>query len=270
MRHDIDTRSLRIALVCIFWGLVMLGSAIAWRCNAYASPPVIDGAVLAGSAHDDVADPPNATSSPSRNGATTASTLPSGWPVNEPPTRAERRLIEVAANHCPLASARHLPPRRALLYLRLEQDAGIPEHLRGISIASACIESAYQVDDVIGDGQRAAGVMQLHELLASHCGPTYARHSPPWSVRCYLHHVARVAKKWANPRLCGPNGRHGRAVWPDVWTLAEAKVAGGNRRYPGCAAQSRHALLLGDWSRRVQRMIAHEKRHAMSCEAEGL
>lgn len=172
------------------------------------------------------------------------------------PTDEERRLVEVAAHRCELASSRFFRAEVALAFLRLEEAAGIGEDhpLRGVTLSAWCGEASYGVDDEVCrrgacDGGKARGVMQMHENYARRCvglGPDDARTPavdtvrdvPQLAVECALSQVVRIFESRAQTLTCRSEAER--------WSAAQVWFARGAR--PGsCRVVSGHVARLLTW-----------------------
>jgi len=164
-------------------------------------------------------------------------------PLYDPPTEEERRIVEYAVNNCDNAAARYAKPFVMLELVRVEEDYGIPEELRGVTLAAWCGEAAYQLDAVVGDGGAAIGILQLHRHLASLCGDPELRHDPIASAQCWLHHLRRIHKK--SSRMCRPK---------NAWKAAELWLSqGGQKSGYSCKRVSSHVARLELWHRALAR-----------------
>lgn len=213
------TRQDFATLTLLGW-LALATMLLVARCDARAAPPTIGPL----EAPEVVEEPPEADTGLCD------------------PTVAESRIIADA--RCSLAGPRRLRADVALAMLRVEERAGIPTELRGLTLATWCAEAAWGVGDEVCrsgpcDGGRARGPLQLHAGYARLCaGLPYAgsatpevdaiRDDPELAAECYLAQVVRVAKK--SPSSCR-------------WTFAEAWVARG-RRPESCEVVSGHVRRL--------------------------
>jgi len=162
-------------------------------------------------------------------------------PLYDPPTEEERRLVETAVYHCDNAAARYAKPYVMLELLRTEEEFGIPPELRGVTLAAWCGEAAYQLENVVGDGGRAVGILQLHSDLTGFCGALDLRHDPIASAQCWLWNLRRVFDK--AKRRC-------RAK--DAWKAAELWLSqGGQKSNYACRKVSSHVARLEQWQRRL-------------------
>jgi len=163
--------------------------------------------------------------------------------VYDPPTEEERRLIEHAIHHCDKAAARFGKPFWKLELLRLEVDYGIPDELRGVTLAAWCGEAAYHLDGVVGDRGFAIGILQLHPHITRLCGSVDLRHDPLASAKCWLWNLNRVYAKAA--RRCRAR---------DAWKAAELWLSqGGLKSGYSCTMVSGHVARLERWHRAMDR-----------------
>ena len=164
-------------------------------------------------------------------------------PLYDPPTEEERRIVEFAMYHCDNAAARYAKPFVMLELIRVEQDYGIPDELRGVTLAAWCSEAAYQLDAVVGDGGEAIGILQLHPQLASLCGAPDLRHDPIASAQCWLWNLRRIHEKAS--RMCRPK---------NAWKAAELWLSqGGKKSGYSCKRVSSHVARLQQWHRGLAR-----------------
>jgi len=212
----------------------ILAGGLVNGCHAAAAPPVIGELAI-----------PDAIEAP-------PVTLPIAEPGPADPTPEEARLVDMASR-CRLSS--RLRPVVALGMLRVEELAGVPPELRGVTLAAWCGEAAYGLGDEVCstgpcDGGRARGPLQLHAGLARMClGLPYAgratgavdtlRDSPTRSVECFLAHVERMRARG----LCGGS-----------WAYAEVWVARG-RRPSSCLEVSGHVARLRRWALEFRRGV---------------
>ncbi|TNF36619.1 MAG: hypothetical protein EP329_05015 [Deltaproteobacteria bacterium] len=164
-------------------------------------------------------------------------------PLYDPPTEEERRIVEYAMYHCDNAAARYAKPFVMLELIRVEEDYGIPDELRGVTLAAWCSEAAYQLDAVVGDGGSAIGILQLHPQLASLCGNPDLRHDPIASAQCWLWNLRRIYDKAS--RRCRPKR---------AWKAAELWLSqGGQKSGYSCKRVSSHVARLEQWHRGLAR-----------------
>lgn len=169
-------------------------------------------------------------------------------PLLDPATDEERRWIEVAMYHCDTAAPRYAKPFLMLELLRIEREFGIPDELRGVTLATWCGEAAYQVGDIVGDGGAAVGIFQLHPPITRLCGSPDLRHDPIASAHCWLWNLERV---YAKARRRCPT-KH-------AWAAAELWLSqGGLKSNYSCTRVSGHVARLRVW----QRLLARDERLA--------
>ena len=163
----------------------------------------------------------------------------------DPPTEEERRLVEVAVYHCDNAGARHAKPYVMLELLRTEEEFGVPSELRGVTLAAWCGEASYQIEDVVGDGGAAVGILQLHPELTQFCGSPDLRHDPIASAQCWLWNLRRIHAKAR--RRCP--SKH-------AWRAAELWLSqGGAKSNYACERVSSHVARLDVWRQILDREV---------------
>ncbi len=211
----------------------------------YGPPQLLSAAVNAAPASDAVTSLPAATA----DGHTaTASVTVSP----DRPTSYEHDLLEVAIHHCENAGPRHAKPELMLKLLRLEEAAGLPEHMRGVTLAAWCGEAAYGVDNIVGDGGRAEGILQMHTLITRLCGPIELRNDPVQTAECWLWNLKRVRKKAV--RRCGERRS---------WKAAELWLSqGGKKSKYSCKNVSGHVARLERWQGELRRRERRGLRYA--------
>ena len=114
--------------------------------------------------------------------------------------------------------------------LDVEEHAGVPAHLSGMTIAAGWHESKFAPWVIAGvkrgDGGRAAGMLQMHSMLRRHCGledvPAcgVGLTSPRAVAWCWLGRIVEVL----------PKARRKCPGW-DPWVVAWAWVAQGPQGY---------------------------------------
>jgi hypothetical protein len=170
-------------------------------------------------------------------------TLDQMTPLYDPATDHERALLYAAMHNCDNAAARYAKPFLMLELLRVEADAELPDEMRGILLAAWCGEAAYQLDDIIGDGGRAVGILQMHTNLTSKCGSLELRTDPIASAKCWVHHLARIQRK--SVKRCGKKRS---------WKAAELWLSqGGTKSGYSCKLVSGHVARLERWHRGLRR-----------------
>lgn len=160
----------------------------------------------------------------------------------QPPTLAERAIVEHAIRYSPLTIERFRDPFALLEVLRIEThpDIRVPDEFRGSTLAVSYRESVWATG-AIGDGGRAKGWAQMHRWHHKACN-FFDRSSPTGSMRCWLMRVRDTYRKkvWPRCRREGRlaalrDGRHfdpeatKRAAWIASWRWV---AKGGN--FPGC------------------------------------
>lgn len=169
-------------------------------------------------------------------------------PLLDPATDEERRWIEVAMYHCDTAAPRYAKPFLMLELLRIEREFGIPDELRGVTLATWCGEAAYQLGDIVGDGGNAVGIFQLHPPITRLCGSPDLRHDPIASAHCWLWNLQRIHAKARR-----------RCPAKQAWTAAELWLSqGGLKSNYSCTRVSGHVARLRVW----QRLLARDERLA--------
>jgi len=164
-------------------------------------------------------------------------------PLYDPPTEEERSIVEVAMYNCDNAAARFAKPFLMLELVRVEEDFGVPDELRGITLAAWCGEAAYQLDRVVGDDGEAIGILQLHPQLTALCGTPDLRHDPIASAQCWLWNLRRIYQK--SSRMCRPK---------NAWKAAELWLSqGGKKSNYSCKRVSSHVARLEQWQRTLAR-----------------
>lgn len=144
----------------------------------------------------------------------------------------DRRLIDAAMYECANSKAGTADPFELRLMLEVESRADVPDDMRGISLAIACVESGYTAD-AVGDHGLAHGWAQIHDGLWRWCGRP-SRADAEGALRCYLRRVAEIAR--TKTRHCGAR----------AWVTAEAAVARG--RVGWCGETTSHVRLLRRWT----------------------
>lgn len=234
--------------------------AILLVARSFAAPPIIgeleilpiaESAVseVDSSATLPVASVVEATAPPPESGPTTA--------MYGPPSDDERRLLYMAMHHCDNAAFRYAKPFLKLALLRLEREMGLPEELHGVTLAAWCGESAYQLDEIIGDGGNAVGILQMHATITLLCGPLELRSHPLATARCWLWNLARVQKKTV--KRCGQRRS---------WKAAELWLSqGGAKSGYSCKQVSGHVARLERWQRKMRHKDRVAARLAARIEA---
>lgn len=159
----------------------------------------------------------------------------------QPPTLAERAIVEHALRYSPLTIDRFRDPFALLEVLRIEAhpDLRVPEEFRGSTLAVSYRESVWATG-AIGDGGRAKGWSQMHRWHHRKCN-FFDRSHPTGSMRCWLLRVRDTyrTKVWPRcrreARLAALKNKHRfdpeeakRAAWIASWRWVA------NGKFPGC------------------------------------
>ncbi len=111
----------------------------------------------------------------------------------EAPTQGERLAVYVAVSRCRRVSMRRADLWLVLALVREERRLGTPDRML---TAAACHESALGSPDVVGDGGRAVGALQLHPWAVAYCWAGEDRRADPVaSARCLWRRTLVVAAK---------------------------------------------------------------------------
>lgn len=221
MRRDVDRLAGRRAwpVPSLLWlGLVLAVLGLFRPCESRAArpvPPVI-GEVA------------SALPAPAPAGGACFERVPVPAPM---PSEEDRRLIDRAMFDCHASRRGSADPWELWGLLELERSLGVPQRLRGISLAIACCESGYS-GDAVGDGGLAVGWAQLHDLNWRTCNQP-DRTTALGSLRCYLWLASELAA--TKTRSCGRS----------AWEVAE--VAVGKGRIQDCDVRNRHQRTLARW-----------------------
>ena len=107
----------------------------------------------------------------------------------------------------------------ALQMLSIERSIGIPEHMLGMSLAAACVESGF-VSNAEGDHKfsrngkpKAIGVLQLWPWVERY---GVDRRNIASSTKFWVSHVVNIGAK--TRKLCKP--RNERLAWKQAWVTA--------------------------------------------------
>lgn len=129
--------------------------------------------------------------------------------------------------------------------LHLEQLAGVPDELRGMSLAAACHESRFSPRVIAGtkrgDGGKARGMLQMWPWAERYCGlgtpPMCGEgmHDPVRQAACWLGNVRRLVDRARREGCARP------------WVAAHAWAASGPKGYT--CRESRHLGVLERWLR---------------------
>lgn len=227
-----------ITVAAVSAALILLFLATSGPAHAHAAPPVIGGLVDVQQHHVMGTLPQEAVDGYAA-GVVGA--------IQRPPQRAERsgrlrgvvlpasereyQLVQLALDHCDNARGDRLDVWLALRLLRLEEDAGLPASMRGVTLAAWCGETSYSSgygDDCKRwgcDGAEAVGILQMHAgAMWDWCGRP-DRRDPEGAASCWL---ARIRYLSTGNREAG-NYNRGRAkrCGSDAWRAAELWVSAG-------------------------------------------
>ena len=157
-------------------------------------------------------------------------------------------VTETVANHDAVRAAAlkcGATPWLVAEMLHLEQLAGVPAELRGMSLAAACHESRFSARVLSGtkrgDDGKARGLLQMWPWAKRYCGldaPDQCgagMHDPVRQAECWLGNVRRLVRV-ARQSGCA-----------DPWVAAWAFAASGPKGYR-CRAP-RHLSVLKRWQR---------------------
>jgi len=171
--------------------------------------------------------------------------------IDQDITPAEFALLETALYECKRSVWRVADPIMMLALLRHESEMGVPDHARGIMLATWCIEGAMRMTAQSGgairgdirDGQAMAhGPFQLWPWQRKWCGLKDGEADDILlAASCYWERVS--------------DRREARALnCKDSWRVGEALGANGPRYLPlGCAAESAHWRELTRWRAAMDR-----------------
>lgn len=148
-----------------------------------------------------------------------------------PPTLAERAIVEHAIRYSPLTIDRYRDPFALLEILRLEEhpDIAVPAEFRGMSLAVSYRESVWK-KGASGDGGKSKGWTQLQRWHHKACNYV-DRTSPQGNVRCWLWRVRQTYRGKVHGRCVRREGYTERDAWIASWRW----VARGGP-FPGCEA----------------------------------
>jgi hypothetical protein len=161
--------------------------------------------------------------------------LVDGWQSGEPPTLDERVVVERALYDCPRATPGAADPWMLLDMVRLEAAAGVPDQVRGVILAAACMESGYRAD-AIGDSGKAVGLLQLWPWAAQRWGVD--RDDPHAAAAFWLWRLVKSSD--TARRRC-----HARSTW-ERWRAAGA-YAVRSPKDDRCRETTSHFRLLRRW-----------------------
>jgi hypothetical protein len=129
--------------------------------------------------------------------------------------------------------------------LHLEALAGVPIHLRGMTLAAACHESKFAPRVLAGakrgDGGKARGMLQMWPWAQRYCGlgtPAQSgagMHDPVRQAECWLGNVRRLVRRAKQACCADP--------WVSAWAWASSGAKGYRCRAP------RHYSMLKRWQR---------------------
>ncbi len=156
----------------------------------------------------------------------------------------ERLIIEEALT-CKNQRGRNTDPMFLLELLRMEKRAGIPESVRGMSLAAACCESGFN-PNAKGDHKfskrgkpKAIGLFQQWSWVERHYG--IDRTNPYQAAEAWLFHIVRQIPK--TKKKCRWSGER---LWVTAWVRAVRAPDPGGR----CYQRPRHYRLLKKWRKR--------------------
>lgn len=161
--------------------------------------------------------------------------------ADAPPTQWESQMLDQAATCAPVGPKTH---KMLLKMLRAEEEAGIPDHVRGITVAVACIEAKFNPKaegdhkfSKDGKTPMAVGLFQMWPWWKSHVKD---RSDPDKATKAWL----AVLKDEADSakRKCKTKDDH------KAWKAAVAYIQFG----PGatkrrCGQTTRHYALMQTW-----------------------
>ena len=155
-------------------------------------------------------------------------------------TPSEEALLDKAMT-CPYRTASSLSRPELLMVLRLETLYGVPEGMRGMTLAASCEESGHS-SALKGDEGLAVGILQLHPWF-EHRYNTDRRNALS-SAASWLYHVARQLPS-IRARCHPVNEAH---AWAMAWTQAVKAPKHGGR----CKQFLEHHARLWSWRETIE------------------
>ena len=158
-------------------------------------------------------------------------------------------IKHVAIFHCKNVSAENVNTQLIANIIEIEKKYEVPDKLRGMLLASACMESGYN-PNAEGDHRfhhqrrpKAIGLFQMWPWWEStRWGYGIDRRSPLQSAEAYILHIKRQLKKI---RTC--NFRSTKKRWIAAWVRAIRAPKPGGR----CNEKPNHLRLLKRWHKRI-------------------
>jgi len=162
----------------------------------------------------------------------------------------EERVIIDEALTCKNQRGRQTDPLLLLEILRMEVRAGIPESIRGMSLAAACSESGYnpnaEGDHKFSKKRRALaiGLFQQWPWVEKHYG--IDRRNPYQATEAWLFHIVRQVPK--TKKKCRWKGER---LWVTAWVRAVRAPDPGGR----CYQRPKHYRRLKRWRKRWSKKL---------------